>query len=182
MIMNGSRVFRHSLTHCFRLSFLTLMALCIGIGIPSTSQAQSITPGTRVRVVSGDSLTIGHVARSTADSVVIGRDLGGGLAFSWSDIDRVEYSGGTRGNAGRGALIGAGVMTFLSITSIIFDEDDDFGVALAIIALPMTAAFGAGIGAIAGLAVRSERWNILPIGLSSGSGQYNVGVALAIRW
>jgi hypothetical protein len=162
---------------------------------PPNADAQSIATGTRVRIASGDSLTVGHVFQSTADSLVIGRDLGGRLAFSWNDIDRAEYSAGMKSNAGRGALMGAGLMSFLAISAIILDgvDDDsddsswgsagdwDYGPAIAIIVLPMFVALGAGAGALIGLMVRTERWNVVPIS-TSAIGQNGLGVSLAIRW
>jgi hypothetical protein len=176
---------------CSFRTVTTGVILCTIVSISSTSEAQSIATGTRVRILSGDSLTAGHVVQSTPDSIVVGRDGGGHLALSWNDVDRTDYSAGTRGNAGRGALVGAGLMSLFAIGSVAFEGTDDdesafrgdeWGAEILIIVLPLFAAVGAGVGAIVGSMIRTERWHMLPISVSSRDGKYSFGVSLAIRW
>jgi hypothetical protein len=189
--MKGRTGSRIRSSHGYRWLVLTAFTIGLGISLAPTSGAQSVAPGTRVRVLSGDSIIVGHVFPSSPDSIAIGRDLGGRQAFSWSEVDRVDYSVGMKGNAGRGALIGAGVMSLLVIGGAVIEsvsgesndsafQGDEWGAEVVILVLPFFAALGAGVGAIVGSVIQTERWVILPI--ASSDGHPGAGLSFSLRW
>ncbi|MDX1419429.1 MAG: hypothetical protein R3181_05630 [Rubricoccaceae bacterium] len=147
-------------------------------------QAQGLAPGTRVRVTAGDDRTSGLVTRSTADSLAVDREVGGLVAFAWAEVERVEHTLGRRGSAGRGALIGAGVMGAASVAAFALDGDaagsEDWSGAIALVAIPANSAVGAGRGALVGLAWRSERWGVLPVGAAATVHPTGLGVAVRL--
>jgi hypothetical protein len=168
-----------------RLALCSLVLLTT-IGLGEAVHAQSLTPGTRVRVVTPEGRQIGYVERASADSLVIANPGHSRTALAWSEVERTEYSLGKRGRPGRGALIGAGAMTLLTLASLGRDSDDleGWGDVILIVALPMNAAVGAGLGALAGLAWRTERWAALPVGpgrVSHAAPSFGPGVTLTVR-
>lgn len=151
-----------------RALLLNAAVVATTIGFAAPAHAQNLSAGTRLRVTSDATRTVGRVERSTADSLTLTLSSGGQVAYLWADIERVERSLGSRGRAGRGALVGAGVATALTIGSIVLgsgenEVEDDFADTIMILVLPVNAAIGAGVGALVGLAWRSERWDALPI-------------------
>lgn len=158
MMLKASRSF------CAVATALVLVAPC-------ALAAQSVAPGTRVRVKSAQVVApiVGTYQTLRADTVVVIED--GTAAKIWSfqtsSIDRLEVSAGMKGhNRGpmtRWALIGAGggaavgVLTAIALESASEDKYNDF----------LSAAVGAGLGAIAGAAYGSrtleENWNSVPV-------------------
>lgn len=170
----------HSLPQIRRLLLLMVLATVGGFAAPAHGQA--LTPGTRVRVAIADARTVGRVEHSSSDSLVLSPSRGGAVAVPWNRIDRVEHSLGRRGRPGRGALIGAGAMTALTVGAIVFggsdnEVQDDLEDTIMIIALPVNAAVGAGIGALVGLAWRTERWAVVPV----GPGAHGPGARVSAR-
>lgn len=153
-----------------RWMLLTAALVALGFAVPA--QSQSLASGTRVRVTTGETATVGHVASSSPDSLILVRRDARPAGFTWNEVGRIEQSHGRRGRPGRGALIGAGVMTALTVSTIVFGDSgdeygEDWGATIAVIALPVNAAFGAGAGALIGLAWRTERWTPLPFARSA---------------
>ena len=164
--------------------FLATVLLIVCVETTQT-HAQMLTSGTRVRVTSGSDRIVGTVDQSRPDSLRMGLKAGYHPTLAWSDVDRIEYSTGVRGRPGRGALIGAGVMTALTVGAIVFDDTEDNGGEdieglLRVMTLPISAAVGAGLGALVGLAWRTERWAVLPFRHLSGTGS-TTGLTANIR-
>lgn len=171
----------------YRVTYSSLLLGVIAqlLGIPRPSQAQSLRPGDRVRVVRpadlGGPLT-GQLVRSTMDSVwlrrageadAIGVGLGSGV--------RLDRSLGRRSRAGTGALIGAAVGTGVTLLFLsgfcggdtLCNGDEQVRAAL-IFGLP-SLAIGAGIGAL----IKVERWSPVSPGTVGAADRLQVGVRIA---
>jgi hypothetical protein len=81
-----------------------------------------------------------------------------------SEMAKLEVSRGMKGNAGKGALIGAGVGLVGGIVAgIVFrSEDDAYGLEYLAISLS-TWAGATAVGAITGAFIKTEKWQELPI-------------------
>ena len=171
----------------FRALFMNAAVVATMMGFAVPAHAQNLSAGTRLRVTTDDARSVGRVERSTADSFTLTLSSGGQVAYSWEDIERVQRSLGSRGRPGRGALIGAGVATALTLGSVVFDSgenevEDELADMIMVLVLPVTAAIGAGVGALAGLAWRSERWDTLPITSVSAGRQLRPELAVVIEF
>jgi hypothetical protein len=103
---------------------------------------------------------VGNVVRVSADSlVVVPEDAPNELVLSASNVRRVDVSLGRRARTGRGALVGLlGGAVLGTVALAYFCSDSCIG-AVALAALPPGGALvGAGIGAVIGSLVRTERW------------------------
>ena len=150
---------------------LRAVAVALILVAPSALAAQSVSPGTRVRVKSAQVVApiVGTYQALRGDTVVVIED--GTAAKIWSfktaSIDRLEVSAGMKGHnrrpMTRGGLIGAGVgagVGILTATALESATDDKYSEVL-------SAAVGAGLGAIAGAVygarVPEEHWNSVPV-------------------
>jgi hypothetical protein len=162
-----------------RLVLATLL-----LALPLGAHAQSLTAGTRVRVATPEDRQIGYVERVTADSLVLAHPGHERTAVAWSEAGRTEYSLGRRGNPGRGALVGAGVLGTLTAVSFALSSEDlqGYDSSYYVSGVTVGALFGAGVGALAGLAWRTERWATLPIGTGRASApEFGPGLTLTVR-
>jgi hypothetical protein len=163
--------------------FLFANVLVLGWLLGAPVEAQVLAPDTRVRVTAGEGQTIGRVDRSTADSLVLTRENGDRVVFPWGGITRIEQSTGKRGRPGRGALIGAGAATAITVAAAVFggsknEWEDEIHDTIVLLMLPVNAAVGAGLGALIGFAWQTDRWAVLPVvpvggepgGVRSGTG------------
>jgi len=138
---------------------------------PSAVAAQSLTPGTRIRVKSSQVVTpiVGTYQGLRRDTVVVIEDgtVGKLWSFTTPTIDRLEVSegmkGGNRGPMVRWALIGAGggaVLGWLTAAILESSSEDQYSDFL-------SAAVGAGLGGLAGAAyghrVLEEHWASVPV-------------------
>jgi hypothetical protein len=150
---------------------LRAVATAFVLVAPSALAAQSVAPGTRVRVKSAQVVApiVGTYQSLRGDTVIVIED--GTAAKIWSfkssSIDRLEVSAGMKGhNRGpmtRWALIGAGagaavgILTAVVLESATDDQYNDF----------LSAAVGAGLGAVGGAAYGSraleEHWDSVPV-------------------
>jgi hypothetical protein len=81
-----------------------------------------------------------------------------------SELSKLEVSRGMKGNAGKGALIGAGVGLVGGIVGAVLSdfESDAYGLgALSIVAFSSLG--GMALGAITGAFIKTEKWQELPI-------------------
>ena len=159
---------------------LLLLAGVIGFATPVFASSQSLSPGTRVRVTApsllldrqrGQLLTLG------GDSLILrasDSDLGtrGTAPRQWvisrDAVAQLERSLGSRGHAGKGLLIGAGVGLAIGLVATDFGSSSslcqgsgDYGTVCAMIVGASTAG-GALLGALFGAVARSERWEAVP--------------------
>lgn len=142
-----------------------LLLLVLPLAQPSTSSP--LTTGTRVRVTVRDDGTerrmVGPLRTFDGEALTLSPEGGAGpVSLSRGTITRIEVSRGSRGRAGRGALIGAVLgLAAIAIAESTRGEDyeapDNYGLIVAG-SIGGGALVGAGIGAM----VRSERWEPQP--------------------
>ncbi len=149
------------------------------------SQDLTLAPGTRVRVAAPDlniSSSIGEVEQVNPDTLVI-RTETSRLVISMTSVKRLEISQGFRRNTLKGSIYGALIgCALFGIVEFAVTEEGAFSDASIVVAALMGAAVGAGVGAIAGRARRTESWKKLPLPVSLsvtplGDGDYAVGLA-----
>lgn len=158
----------------------------IALSLSTTpAEAQTVREGTRLRLTTPEARIVGDVRSSTSDSLIVQDADGVERRFAWGDVERVEHSLGRRGHPVRGALIGAGAATALTLGAVAMESSDDaegWGGLILVLALPVNALAGAGAGAIAGLFWRTERWNALPVGRVSAGPAPGGGMRLAVSF
>ena len=120
--------------------------------------------GRRVRLVlrTGEPV-IGPLQETSADSYVIAPEGRPEAAarFAASNVSRVEMSVGRHSAVGRGAGVGAIAFGALALISVTTDDNKYFGSSedgYAVTAVIGSAAIGAGLGALVGAFIHSERW------------------------
>lgn len=156
-----------SIARSFRRAALALAAICLAA---PDAGAQELRTGDRIRIktVSGEpSQMTGIYYASEAESLVFHVDQSVQALVPWADISRLQLSRGVHNNAGKGALIGFGVGGALGLTLglVAVNEDDsyfDTAAADVLLVTGVIGAFGAGVGALIGLASKSERWQTIP--------------------
>jgi hypothetical protein len=147
-----------------------LVALLLFLPFPALV-AQSLAPGTRVRVKSSQVVApvIGSYQGMRRDTVLVIED--GTAAQVWSftssTIDRMEVSvgmkGGNRGPMTRWALIGAGAGAVLGLLGAVILEgssDSEYNAALSAV---LGGGVGAALGAAYGYRVPQEHWSEVPL-------------------
>ena len=153
-----------------------LAALLAAACAPSYGAGAPIPePGDRVRyAVAGDTGRVyaGRTVRLAGDTLIIERYIpsmtGGAAAWdsaaiATSSLARLEKRVGRRGNAGRGALIGAGVGVLLGV--LCANEEEGWLTPTPTECLTGFTLSGAGTGALIGLLIRSDVWQpvVLPL-------------------
>lgn len=170
-----------------------------GLVLAADSPAQVTVRGARVRVqlLTGDrGSLVGGVIRETADSLALATDRGR-VTLGWAAIDRVERSLGRsplRGAAPTGLAVGAGLGLGYSIYTLAADSCEGEAclvrglVAPVIVTLSVFAGgvVGLGVGAIAGQAIRVERWTSVwppraPPGTVAATWQVGWQVPISLR-
>jgi hypothetical protein len=152
--------------------FGTLLAATAALLSAWAVEAQPLRPGDRVRVTAPP---LGLDARSGAlvllDSENLVLDGSQRLTIPIDAVTRIEVSEGRRGNAGKGALIGAGAA--LAVGLVVFSKAEggghcsgsEEGTGFCLAYLGTGVALGAVGGLIVGLAIRTERWRPVSIAL-----------------
>ncbi|UCF19031.1 MAG: hypothetical protein JSU87_14030 [Gemmatimonadota bacterium] len=160
-----------------KIAFLAALAIttwsCSGHVVDT-----SVVPGDRVRVTAPRmdlNKSVGSVAALHTDTVVFDvQDRSDALGVPLAHVTKLEVHRGQKSMAGRGALIGAGFGTAigLGLAVAICSGDnctsasgDQYGLAIAAaVVLGVGAvALGAGIGALAGLTSKTDRWENVPL-------------------
>jgi hypothetical protein len=149
---------------------LLLLVPCAGAG------AQSLTPGTRVRVKSSQVVVpvIGNYQGMRRDTVVIIEEGQGAQVwtFTSSAVDRLEVSagmqGGNRGPTTRWALIGAGTGAVAGLITAAILESSSSSQYNKLLSAATGAGVGGAIGAAYGFRKLEEHWTRVPIPRSVG--------------
>lgn len=151
-------------------ALLVALSLCV-VAIPAPSAAQSLTPGTRVRVKSPQvvAAVTGNFQGMRRDTLVVIEDGSAGQAWSFTPamIDKLEvsvgYKGGNKGPMTRWGLIGAGggaVAGWLVAALLESSSDSKYN---NVLSAGVGAAVGAGLGVAYGYRVQEENWAPVPI-------------------
>lgn len=138
--------------------------------LASDAGAQELREGDRIRVttISGQPAQVTGVFRgSETESLTIHVDGSAQAMVPYGDISRLQRSRGFHNNAAKGALIGgAGGAAFGIATGILAaSQGDSFWDAETgevLLFTLVTGATGAGLGALIGLAIKSEKWETVP--------------------
>ena len=154
-----------------RPSFAALFAVLL-LAVPcTTASAQTLAPGTRVRVKSAQvvSPVIGSYQGMRRDTVVVIEDGAGAQVwtFTSSAIDRLEVSagmkGGNRAPTTRWALIGAGTGAVVGWLTAAILEGSSSSQYNDLLSAAIGAGVGAGLGAAYGYRKLDEHWAAVPV-------------------
>jgi hypothetical protein len=153
-----------------RWSFGAVLALALPL-IASDSGAQSLAPGTRIRVKSSQVVApvIGSYQGMRRDTVVVIEDGAGAQVwtFTSSAIDRLEIStgmkGGNRAPTTKWALIGAGVGAAAGLLAAAILEGTSESQYSDVLSAAVGAGLGAGVGAAYGYRKLEEHWAPVPL-------------------
>jgi hypothetical protein len=149
-----------------------LLALSLGVvAIPAMAAAQSLTPGTRVRVKSPQvvAAVTGNFQGMRRDTLVVIEDGNAGQAWSFTPatIDKLEVSvgfkGGNKGPMTRWGVIGAGggaVAGWLVAALLESSSDSKYN---NVLSAGVGAVVGGGLGVAYGYRVQEENWAPVPI-------------------
>ena len=172
------------LGHALALALIVTTSACSG-HVADTS----IAPGDRVRVTAPSidmNRSVRTVAALETDTLVLNTDeRANALQVPLADVTKLEVHRGKKSGARTGALIGlafGGGVTLLAS----FNEDcADNCLALAFVSVPILGGATAGLGALIGLAIQTDRWEAVPlddirVGPSPISGD-GVAVSVALR-
>ena len=157
-----------------------LLAGILSLVAPAHASSQDLQAGRRVRITAPTLMLDrqrGQLLSIDRDSLVLegsGLDLGSSDAAPkvWiiprDAVADLERSLGSRGNAGKGLLIGGGIGLLIGLVATDFGErtslcqgSGDYGTFCAMIIGASTGG-GALLGALFGAAARSERWESVP--------------------
>lgn len=174
-----------------------LLALALGLPAPLPAQTvDSLATGARVRIrqpAYGPGWLAGRLVSPAADSAVIA--LAGRpdtVRFATDSLPPFEVSLGLRSSAGKGALVGLGVGAGTGlILGILAAAEDCTGFCVVDVGpveiagvSALLGGVGAGIGAVVGSLIRTERWRrVRPptrggVRLQPGVGAGRLGVAV----
>jgi hypothetical protein len=154
-----------------RTTGLTAVALSLSLSAGSLD-AQTVSAGERVRVTieeQSGKLT-GTLEEWGSDTLYVVPDGASqdvaARAISLSSLSRLETSRGMKSNAGKGALIGGGIgLVIGGGMSLIAGSTVDTEVTSTdyLIFTGLVTVGGAGIGALIGALIKSERWQEYPL-------------------
>ena len=160
----------------------------------------SVAPGDTVRVTAPSmdmDDSVGTVAALETDRLTVQvEERADALSVPLADVTKLKVRRGQKSNAGKGALIGlgvgaaAGVITaLLSCADSQCDWDnagDDVTGYTAVVLGAGGALLGAGIGAIIGSSIKTDRWESVPLDnirvSLTPSTPLGLGVAVRVRW
>lgn len=145
---------------------IVFVALVIGLAAGATAAQDAgdhpLQAGDRIRIKtpssSGIKGTLVGADQAALTVALEGRDAGQ-QKFARSEIAKLEVSRGRKRNVLQGALMGAAVGLFVDLAGTSGEGQNpcDFG---ACVILPL---MGAAAGALVGVAVKTERWERVPI-------------------
>lgn len=161
-----------------------VMAAVIHLGAPETYAVDyRLQPGARVRVQLDDRAgpSPATLVRASDSEIVYQTQAGAINTVPASALHSLEVSGGKRGHAGTGALIGSIAGLALGIAAVVQAEGDpwfDPTAGEAAAAILVTTGVGALSGTLVGAMIRTEQWT--EVGPSSGASAIRSGPALQV--
>lgn len=173
--LQRSQFARHRVVKAGRLCLLVSVATVVGASELATQEV-TLGVGTRVRVNAPtlfQQQITGEVAAVEEAALEMRIDAGTtAVSVPFSAIERLQISRGDHSNSGKGALIGlgvgAGLGLALGIAAAAADDgngsywDWDVGAGEVLAVTAVFGAAGAGVGALIGLASRTESWQTIP--------------------
>lgn len=140
---------------------LLAVAAVAGLAGMSASAQSSAVLHQRVRVTTApySGFEVRHVGVVTSLEADTLRLVGDGMAraIPFEAIRRLELSRGRRGRPLIGALVGAGMGVAIGVSTV---GRDDAGVGVVVV--PLSMGLYGGLGALIGMAFRTERWETVP--------------------
>lgn len=162
----------------------------LGSFLCSDASAQSsLREGTKIRVTSqGGPRVTGVVSAATPDSLFLLAEGGGRYSVSRSSIETLQVSHGRSASAGakKGALWGLGIFGGFGVLTAVALESDQgwentYGNTNAWTFATVIAAEGAGIGAIIGALVKSEKWTEMSAQPTLGVTKTGIRLGFSLR-
>jgi len=154
-----------------RILFIAVAATAALFPVPLVGQdiAPPAPRDSRVRVtmeVPAGREFVGTLESWDAESLSLSGPGGPPGRLELSDMAKLEISRGMKGNAGTGALIGAGVGLVGGIVGAALagydDETDELGLARSLIVIYSTIG-GSALGAVTGAFIKTEKWQEVSI-------------------
>ncbi len=150
----------------FVTATLALTSVCVPAGLFGQEQETrpEVTEGRRVRVTHDMGRSVGRLVHLSGDSLVVVTDDNDQIRFRSDQIQRVELSGGKHRNAQQGLLIGSaaglavGVVAALTLPERGCSSFSGYCAGDEALAVVGNTLSGAGLGALIGVFVKSERW------------------------
>jgi len=184
-----------------RRSLLAIVVVLLGVPWDLAAQViVSLPPGSRVRVSMVDGhpdptsqRQVGTLVSLSEASVVIQNGSGTQETYAIASVETLEVSMERRSRMGRGALIGGlGLGAVGAVSSYIEESRCEpqllFGVpsggcgspaGFAVLGFVVSGAVGAGVGALIGSAIRTDRWQTVPRGARTAMASVRGGIALS---
>ena len=162
------------------------MMVAMLVAASGSVSAQSVAEGSRVRVKTADSRTVGTLLSQSAKYLTLWKEPGGEVEIAWVDVERLEESWGQKRNLAKGAAIGLGVGLLGGLAAgrgcndnWIFSESE----------CRTMDAIGGGLlgvigGALIGLGIKTERWERVDTGprIVLTLPPRSVGAQLQVGW
>ena len=165
----------------------TVVALMIPVlAAPAGATAQDVARGSRVRVKTADSRSVGTLTGTTGQLMTLRLENGSEIQVPWATVERLDTSIGKRKNVGQGAAIGLGVGLLAGVVAakdcegdFIFSEGECRG--MAVTGLGLLGVIG---GAIVGALVSTERWKEVDSGprLALTLPKRGIGAQVRVGW
>ena len=156
------------------------IALLAGLGHAAPLAAQADGTPIRIRTAARPGKWItGRAAGITTDSIGIVPDTSADtLRYARNELHRLEVSVGRKSNAGRGALIGGGILGGLGVVlgvACVADTDEGDFIGCEGSDVPLFglagAATGAAVGGLIGALSHREKWEAVEIPRSTAAGE-----------
>ncbi len=96
-------------------STVVVVMIAMLVAAPGSVSAQSLAEGSRVRVKTPDSKSVGTLTEKTEQQLTLRLENGSEIQVPWVNVERLDMSLGKKGNLGKGALIGLGAGVLVGI-------------------------------------------------------------------
>ena len=169
-------------------STVVVVMIAMLVAAPGGASAQSVTEGARVRITREGVRSVGTLTEQTDQHVTLRLDSGSEIRVADWTIEKLEFASGKRGNAGKGALIGAvslGLVGALGAPDecLIWGGSGCRGENVKAYGLA-GALTGALVGLIVGSLVTTERWERVDSGpqLALTLPKRGIGAQVQVGW
>ena len=172
-----------------RSTFAVVMIAML-VAAPGGVSAQSVAEGSRVRVKTANSKSVGTLTEKTEQQLTLRLENGSEIRVPWAKVERLDMSLGEKGNLGKGTLIGIGAGLLFGLAAVKPDCDDTFGHDFfeddfcsfgAFVVFPLLGAAG---GALVGAFIKTERWKEVDSGpqITLTVPKRGIGAQVKVGW